>query len=146
MELIIDSDDLKLSVAEVEGDAVFFYKVEDVPKANDILEQIQKTYVRFHEQLKLYETRRICDCGACSTAANLSLKFIVHEADLSMITVKGKEKPFGEDVIRIHRLLKNSIAEKEYLLYTENMLDKAELINVMRIGQKLWRVRMIMKI
>jgi len=129
LELIIDADDLELSVAEVEGDAVFFYKQEDVPGANDILKQIQKTYVRFHEHLKLYQTRRICDCGACTTAVNLSLKFIVHEGDLSMITVKGKEKPFGEDVIRIHKLLKNSIAEKEYLLYTKDMLDKAALIN-----------------
>ena len=128
LELIIDADDLKLSIAEVEGDAVFFYKPDVVPNSDDILRQVQKTYIRFHEHLKFYETRRICDCGACTTAVNLSLKFVVHEAPTSMITVKGKEKPFGEDVIRVHRLLKNSIPSKEYLLYTDNLLDGADLI------------------
>ena len=127
LELIIDTDELELSVAEVEGDAVFFYKQNELPPAEKIVEQVQKTYVRFHEHLKQYETRRICQCGACSSASKLSLKFIVHEGEASFIKVKGSEKPFGEDVIRVHRLLKNSIAKKEYLLYTNNLLDHTKV-------------------
>ncbi|MBL4753308.1 MAG: DUF2652 domain-containing protein [Flavobacteriales bacterium] len=129
LELIIDADKLALSVAEVEGDAVFFYKNGDLPTADEILLQTQETYVRFHNHLKLYQSRRICDCGACTSAASLTLKFVVHQGVPNMITVKGKEKPFGEDVIKVHRLLKNKVTEREYLLYTDKLLDNAELIN-----------------
>ncbi|MBL4657702.1 MAG: DUF2652 domain-containing protein [Flavobacteriales bacterium] len=129
LELIIDSNLLNFSVAEVEGDAIFFYKNGDIPSADEILKQTQETYVQFHDHLKAYETKRICDCGACKTAATLSIKFVAHEGAANMITVKGKKKPFGEDVITVHRLLKNSVTSDEYLLYTGDLLDKAELIH-----------------
>ena len=129
LELIIDADQLELSVAEVEGDAVFFYKNGNLPTADEILQQAQETYVRFHNHLKLYQSKRICDCGACTTAVTLTLKFVVHQGVSNMITVKGKEKPFGEDVIKAHRLLKNRVPEREYVLYTNDLLDSAKLIH-----------------
>lgn len=123
LELIIDADTLDLAVAEVEGDAVFFFKQDEVPDNDKILEQIQNTYVKFHEHLKAYETRRICQCGACTSAADLKLKFVAHKGDANLISVKGNSKPFGEDVIRVHRLLKNSVQENEYILYTDGIAD-----------------------
>lgn len=122
LELIIDSDELGLSVAEVEGDAIFFYHLDQIPNADQVLIQIQKTYVAFHEHLKAYETQRICPCGACSSAVNLKLKFIADSGPAELISVKGHEKPFGESVIRVHRLLKNSLSNPEYVLYTDDGL------------------------
>ncbi|MEO9851976.1 MAG: DUF2652 domain-containing protein [Reichenbachiella sp.] len=122
LELIIDSNELDLSVAEVEGDAIFFYHANRIHDSIEILSQVEKTYIAFHEHLKQYETQRICPCGACSSAVNLSLKFIADSGESQMITVKGKEKPFGESVIRVHRLLKNSISQKEYLLFTGDLV------------------------
>ncbi|MEO9965888.1 MAG: DUF2652 domain-containing protein [Reichenbachiella sp.] len=123
LELIIDSDDLGLELAEVEGDAVFFYQQDKIPSSDQILEQARKTYVAFHEHLKAYETRRICPCGACSSAVNLTLKFIADAGESQLISVKGVEKPFGTAVIRAHRLLKNSVASREYVLLTDEIVD-----------------------
>ncbi|WP_422360716.1 DUF2652 domain-containing protein [Reichenbachiella sp.] len=125
LELIIDSNQIGLSLAEVEGDAVFFYQNKEIPTLDQILKQVETTYLAFHNHLKRYETQRICPCGACSAAVDLQLKFIADTGASQMIEVKGNEKPFGESVIRVHRLLKNSVLSNEYLLLTEHLLKES---------------------
>ncbi len=124
LELVIAEDDLGLEVAEVEGDAVFFYSEADVPPVEAVLQQAERTFLRFHEHLKLYENRRICDCGACVTAHRLSLKFVAHRADVGFTAIRGHRKPHGPDVILAHRLLKNSVPSSEYLLATDALIGE----------------------
>ena len=119
LELIIESDTLGLTVSEIEGDAVFFYKAERVPSLDALIDQVRTTYTAFHMHLKNYETRRICPCGACCTAHTLKIKFIALRAELDFIRVKSFQKPYGPDVILIHRLLKNDVDNDEYLLINE---------------------------
>ena len=134
LELIIESDTLGLTVAEIEGDAVFFYKPEEVPPLHVLIDQVKTTYTAFHMHLKKYETRRICPCGACCTAHTLKLKFIALRATLDFIQVKRFQKPYGPDVILIHRLLKNDVDNDEYVLinsaYWEAEANTFEVTNV----------------
>ena len=123
LELIIDSDELGLTVSEVEGDAVMFYKTGDPPSLEAVVRQARATFEAFHTHLKRYETHRICSCGACRTAHELSLKVVAHVGPIGIISVKGFEKPYGPDVILAHRLLKNDINETEYLLVTEPLMN-----------------------
>ncbi|MFT5142633.1 MAG: hypothetical protein ACI80V_001660 [Rhodothermales bacterium] len=123
LQLIIDADELGLTVAEVEGDAVFFHSKSDAPAIEDILHQARRTFVRFHNHLKLYESRRICDCGACLSANRLSLKFVAHRGPIGFVEVNGQRKPHGPDVILAHRLLKNDVPSDEYFLATDNLLE-----------------------
>ena len=116
LELVIESDQLGLTVAEVEGDAILFYKEGEVPELNALVEQAKKTFTEFHMHLKNYETRRICPCGACCNAHSLTIKFIALRASLDFIKVKQFQKPYGSDVILAHRLLKNEVDSDEYLL------------------------------
>lgn len=120
LELIIDSNIMGMEVAEVEGDAVLFFKHNSVPEPDEIIRQVKKTFLDFHNHLRSYESKRICSCGACSTAINLSLKFIIHIGKIGFTSVKDKKKPFGADLILVHRLLKNNVPEKEYLLLTDS--------------------------
>ncbi len=120
LELIVDSNRIGMEVSEIEGDAVLFFKHNSVPDLAEIVEQVKKTFLDFHNHLKLYESKRICNCGACSTATNLSLKFIIHQGEIGFTEVKGHKKPFGADLILVHRLLKNNIPTKEYLLLTDS--------------------------
>ncbi len=124
LELIIDSDELGLEVSEVEGDAVLFFGKENVPSTDAIMAQVKKTFIKYHEHLALYETQRICQCGACSTASHLSLKFVAHSGVMQMINVKGGEKPYGPAVILAHRLLKNEVASSEYVLVTKQITNE----------------------
>ncbi len=124
LELLIDNNITGLELAEIEGDALFMYKTTERPIFNDIEAQVKAMYIAFHKHLKRYEYERICRCGACSSAYNLSLKFVIHYGEVDFITVKNITKPFGEEVIKIHRLLKNKIDIKEYALYTDTILEE----------------------
>jgi len=126
LEILIDSNHLNLQVSEIEGDAIFFYKPGDKPDLKSLLQQVEKMFTRFHAHLKLYEHQRICPCGACKNAVDLSLKIIVHFGDVTGISIKEHKKLFGKDVILLHRLLKNSLNRREYVLFTEGLVNELE--------------------
>jgi hypothetical protein len=126
LEILIDSNHLNLEVCEVEGDAIFFYRMGDRPELQMLLQQVEKMFTRFHEYLKLYEHQRICSCGACKTAVQLSLKVVAHFGEVTGISVKDHKKLFGRDVILIHRLLKNNLDRKEYVLFTDSVIEKLD--------------------
>src|SRR6266498_2712601 len=123
LEILIDSNHLNLEICEVEGDAIFFYLLGNKPDLQSLLQQVEKMFTRFHEYLKLYEHQRICSCGACKTAVQLSLKVIAHFGEVTGMSVKDHEKLFGKDVILIHRLLKNNLDKKEYVLLTDSVTE-----------------------
>jgi len=128
LENIINSDQLKLTVSEIEGDAVLFFR-EDVPSIDELIEQCRKTFINFHTHLRRYDAERICRCGACETASSLTLKFIIHAGQVQKINIKDHQKLHGADVILAHRLLKNSIPQKEYILLTDSIETEDYPIN-----------------
>ena len=67
--------------------------------------------------------KRICECGACKSLGNLTLKFIVHNNELDKIKIKNFTKLYGRGLIIVFLLLKNSIPGREYLLFTEEYLN-----------------------
>lgn len=121
LEILIESNDIHLEISEIEGDAILFYRFGQAPSAAELMAQIQKMFVNFHKYLKRYETHRICQCGACKTANNLTLKFIAHYGDITINPIKNYNKLFGKDVIVAHRLLKNDIEHHEYALVTDTL-------------------------
>lgn len=127
--ILLDANELSMAVAEIEGDAVLFYQLERVPPVGQILRQARTMFLRFHNHLQRYERERVCQCGACRTANDLTLKIIVHAGPIGFVSIKNRRKPHGSDVIRVHRLLKNDLALREYLLLTD-AFDPAALTNL----------------
>lgn len=121
LEIIISSNTLDLKIAEIEGDAVFFYHLGNKPSIKEILAQAEKMFFMFHQHLKTYEHSRICQCGACATAHKLTLKFVCHFGETTTRKVGKHTKLFGPDVTLAHRLLKNNVLSSEYLLLTTSM-------------------------
>ena len=127
LEVLLEANTQDLSLAEVEGDALFFYKEEEVPSQEKLLAQIETMFTAFYSHLKMLEKNRICPCNACATAPNLQLKIVAHCADLQFIEVKGTRKPFGAQVIEAHRLLKNSVDSDNYALISKDLANYIEL-------------------
>ena len=127
LEELIAANTQELQLAEVEGDALFFYKEEEIPKQEDLFDLVENMFVAFYSHLKLLEKNRICPCNACSTAPNLELKIIVHGGELQFITVQDKRKPFGKQVIEAHRLMKNSVPSDNYVLLSEEITTHLQL-------------------
>lgn len=124
LELLIDANELGLEISEVEGDAILFYKFGKSPDIDTIYRQVEKMFCAFHSHLLSYELRRFCQCKACISAINLSLKVITHYGEFTGYTVKNFSKLIGKDVIVAHQLLKNDIELHEYWLVTKNVADK----------------------
>lgn len=145
LELLIDSNALGLELVEIEGDALFMF-TSKIPSYEALLNQAEFMLEQFHKHTKNYETKRICNCGSCRTTTNLELKFIVHYGDLAFIKVKEFLKPYGSEVIKVHRLLKNKVPLNEYILFTndayefyENEVDKtwekaSETYDLLNVG------------
>ncbi|MCC1485418.1 DUF2652 domain-containing protein [Winogradskyella immobilis] len=122
LEKLIDSDIIGLQIAEIEGDALFMYTL-NIPSFSTIIAQSQKMLEAFTYEIEKYETQRICQCGACMSASNLKLKFVVHYGEIAFMRVKHIVKPYGTDVIKTHRLLKNSIPSNQYLLISSELAE-----------------------
>ncbi len=106
---------------EIEGDAVFFYRFGKTPGHHEIIQQSKNIFKKFHGHLLKYESQRICQYGACRTAGNLTLKFIIHKEIASSFRIGEHFKLMGKEIIILHRLLKNKIPENSYLLFTESL-------------------------
>lgn len=121
LEVLIAANTQELKLAEVEGDALFFYKENTVPSQEKLLAQIESMYTAFYSHLKLLEKHRICPCNACASAGQLQLKIVAHVGELQFLEVQGNRKPFGEAVIQAHRLLKNSVESDNYVLISKEL-------------------------
>ncbi len=119
---IVDSNKLKLTVGEIEGDAVVFYRFGTLPSLKDLVDQCKFFYLNFNKELKLLMDNFADDFHKNTSSDRLSLKVIVHAAEMTSTIIGGIPKLIGRDVVIVHKLLKNSINESEYILLTEKLL------------------------
>jgi hypothetical protein len=123
LNLIINQNYSGFSLSEIEGDAILFYKKGDTLSRQVLVKQCMDMFSKFHEQLKLMERDVICRCGACQSASQLSLKFIIHYGAIKEFKIANIIKASGVDMIIAHRLLKNSINSQEYILLSSSCID-----------------------
>jgi hypothetical protein len=123
LELLINANQIGLEVSEIEGDAILFYKFGEIPKLEAIYQQVKEMFCEFHKNLMAYDQRKYCQCKACTSAADLSLKVITHYGEFTEYNVRNFIKLIGKDVIVAHQLLKNDIEQHEYWLVTRDLLN-----------------------
>ena len=119
LELIVASNETDFTLAEIEGDAVLFYRKGEPLRREQLIDQCLRMFANFHQRLMVIERDTVCQCGACQTASKLTLKFIVHFGYIKEIKVAQFVKATGIDMIVAHRLLKNDVGAHEYILITE---------------------------
>src|SRR5258706_2182828 len=126
LEVLIRANEIGLEISEIEGDAILFYKFGEPQKLESLYKQVEKMFREFHEYLVAYDSRKICQCKACISAADLSLKVITHYGEFTPLTIQRFNKLIGKDVIVAHQLLKNDIAKHEYWLVTKELLQDSQ--------------------
>ena len=124
LELLINHNHLGLELCEIEGDALFFYGTGPVPTFEALLDQVKTWVQAFHSHLKLLKRDIYCSCGACQSVGDLGLKVVGHWGEFSAYAIKDRVKVIGKDVILVHRLLKNSLSPREYLLVSDVLLQQ----------------------
>ena len=123
LELLVESNETDFTLAEIEGDAVLFYRTGEPLGRERLVEQCLTMFANFHKRLMVIERDTVCQCGACQTASDLTLKFVAHFGYLKEIKVAQFVKATGVDMIVAHRLLKNDVDSDEYILITEACCD-----------------------
>ncbi len=122
---------MPLVVAKLEGDAIFLYCVlaPDMPalQVRDVLAKMSGFFVAFDAKLLELAQSNICPCEACRHTEALRLKILLHVGTALMHRIGRFTELAGTDVILIHRLLKNSLEAKQYLLLTETARNVAGL-------------------
>jgi len=123
LELIVERLKPVLTIAKLEGDAVFAYTSEArMPRGETLLELIEATYAAFKDRVEAIRRQSTCECKACRSAPKLDLKFMLHHGDYIVQSVAGIHELVGTDVNLVHRLLKNRVKEatgwSAYALFT----------------------------
>jgi uncharacterized protein YndB with AHSA1/START domain len=124
-----------LALSNIQGDAFFaFANDQAVGTPAQILDSIEALYFGFRDRVFFMQENNSCTCRACSNIGKLDLKFVVHHGNYVVNVIANRQELTGADVILVHRLLKNDVAEKTgvaaYALFTAasvKALDLAEL-------------------
>ena len=123
LDTLVTSLSERLTMAQLEGDAVFFVGERTSP---ELVEWSDEAFVAFHRRLRDINALTTCPCQACVLAPALSLKVIAHHGVYSRQRIGGTTQVHGPDVIVPHRLAKNHVPSHEYLLVTRSLLDRLD--------------------
>nr|WP_294896687.1 DUF2652 domain-containing protein [uncultured Pedobacter sp.] len=115
---------LEMDIAEIEGDAVFFYKIGRLPSVKKVAKQCQLIYDTFNLTIADFQQSHPEMYDKYLSKHQLGIKIVVHHGHINLTKINGHTKLMGEDVILVHKLLKNSIEEPCYILLTNKYLDK----------------------
>jgi hypothetical protein len=129
LETILEQLSSLLTIAKLEGDAVFAYVEESkLEESRSLLKLIDNAYLAFREKALALFKGSTCPCRACQALPTLDLKFMLHHGHFIVQQVAGIRDLMGTDVNLIHRLAKNSVVEstgwKGYALFTDPVLDR----------------------
>jgi uncharacterized protein YndB with AHSA1/START domain len=114
-------------LAKFEGDAAFFYAVDDKLDGSLVQDAIESAYFAFRKRLRNIGQATSCVCNACRNMQGLDLKFVSHYGEFVKHKMVGREELAGRDVIVVHRLLKNAVNQHlgghAYALYSDAFIQ-----------------------
>ncbi|HXJ80475.1 MAG TPA: DUF2652 domain-containing protein [Candidatus Methylomirabilis sp.] len=125
LEAVIGEISPPLEIQEVEGDAVFALGADRAlgGARRGVLDALERAFGAFRQRRQELAADESCGCAACRSVGSLDLKIVVHHGWFLRQEVGGRSQVAGADVILAHRLLKNDVADRAYLLLTERALQ-----------------------
>jgi hypothetical protein len=127
LEAVIRASKGRFEVAKLEGDAVFLFARIPAGKEPDLepfTERVRLIRQKFLEVQRSLNTNRLCTCDGCTQVGQLKLKFVSHLGEAAFQKVHRFVELAGVDVILVHRMLKNSVPLREYVLMTDPVHDR----------------------
>jgi uncharacterized protein YndB with AHSA1/START domain len=100
-----------IRVEKLEGDAVFCADADGTLAPDGVLSAIESCYGAFARRRRTIGQATTCTCAACAAIPQLALKFVAHHGEFVVRDIAGSRELVGTDVVRVHRLLKNSVVE-----------------------------------
>jgi hypothetical protein len=129
LDTVIERAAHPLTLNKLEGDAALLYAEYEGPAepvVADILAQAGAFFAGFETtRLRLQQDRAGCGCQACQGIERLRLKLLLHLGEVAVKQVRQFTELAGKPLILVHRLLKNGVPAREYILMSEEFLAAA---------------------
>jgi len=111
-------------LSNLQGDAALTHLPDvNLPQRQFPLDAIERICCSFSQALGAMRVNTTCECNACRNMGQLDLKFFLHHDAYATQEMAGRTELQGAEVIRLHRLMKNSVTAttgiKAYALVTE---------------------------
>jgi len=121
-----------LQISNFQGDAILCYVAEkNVSNKKVLLDQIQKLYQAFSDEMAVMQIDPPCGCTACANVSSLDLKIFLHYGEFILRQFGNRKEILGSDVILAHRMMKNNVREttgiNSYLLLTRQAYNQLGL-------------------
>lgn len=123
LQEIVRSSDGVFRLEKLEGDAAFLVEKSPSTAPQDIQSSINTIFDSFAVSLQEKVYGNACPCNACTGTSDLRLKIVLHRGHLTEQHIAGNTEVSGVAVIVAHRMLKNNVKNKHYLLLTADAHD-----------------------
>ena len=117
LDSVVDALGPRLPLVKLEGDAAFCAGVPDGTASGQAL---LTAFDAFRDRRDTMAATNACPCEACRTIPDLDLKMIAHRGPVVRHQARTGEELAGGPVILLHRLAKNGVKARRYLLWTED--------------------------
>ena len=119
-------------LSNLQGDAALAHLPDtSVPQRQFPLDAIERIYCSFANTLGTMRLNTTCTCNACRNMGALDLKFFLHHGVYATQVMAGRSELQGPEVIRLHRLMKNTVTAatgiRAYALVTEQAAEAVAL-------------------
>ncbi|CAA6605210.1 conserved hypothetical protein [Rhodospirillaceae bacterium LM-1] len=116
IEAVLDAAPDNLIANKLEGDAIFLHAPDGQDAGRKVAQAAVRFFDAFDDKRRQMVLTNACPCRACARIRLLDLKVLVHFGRALLYRLKRFEELSGFDVVLAHRLLKNSVPSRRYLL------------------------------
>lgn len=143
IDTIVDALRPPFKLAKLEGDAAFVHQLVTTVDGPGLRDAIESCYFAFQRRVRDISQATMCECNACVRIPRLDLKFVAHHGPVAFQRMAGMEELVGNDVVLVHRLLKNRVSEElgssAYVLYTDALVRAMGLDDPAQTGMREYR-------
>lgn len=127
MSTVVKAFRPSFKLSKLEGDAAFVYALTDNVDGSLLLDTVENCYFAFRTRLMSIRQSSTCECNACLWIPKLNLKLVAHHGQIAIHKIAGHSELVGNDVVVVHRLLKNSLEETAYVFISDACANQTTL-------------------
>jgi hypothetical protein len=117
LDSVIDSLEPTWQLVKLEGDAAFCHADPSMLRSG-LPDLLLPAFTAFDTRKAKLSAANTCECLACKALASLELKLILHQGDVVHYQTRRGVDLAGLPVILLHRLSKNGVEHRRYILWT----------------------------
>jgi class 3 adenylate cyclase len=128
LKAVIEAAHPPLALNKLEGDAAFLYALansDEAGVARTVARQVEELFKKFRAKAHALAEDSHYSAEVRQAVSNLRFKALLHCGEAAFKNIRQFEEIAGEEVILIHRLLKNSVPAQDYVLMTERFYQRS---------------------